>query len=424
MFGEARRITETYALLTTILFVACAPAMAAKATQDPLQGDGGVSPFYVWTDDIPESPGMMLREEALPDKLMLANASEGRRILYTSTDGIAGKTPITVSGAVFFPKGSPPSSGWPIIAWAHGTVGIADVCAPSWQGRSQRDVEYLNTWLTQGYAIVASDYQGLGTPGVHPYLAVRPEAYSVLDGLRASLHQYPQLSNSVVIVGQSQGAQAAIAVAGLASRYAPEITVRGTVATGVPFIRPPKPMSENVPRPSDNQSDKADPTLTYRLLVLYLTQRLIPEFTFADYVSDRAMPTVALARTECYPALLKSTQMAGLTPGNTFRKDITELSNAVFPYMMYSTLKFDHPVFVGTGTEDRDVNPKSHQYPLVKAACEASSTIEHHYYPGLDHSGTVNASLADSIPFVKKLFAGEPIVSNCGSVEPPPSARD
>jgi acetyl esterase/lipase len=424
MFGKTRHMIETGALLATILFVACAPVMAAKATPDASQGDGGVSPFYLWTDDIPEIPGKMLRDEALPDDLMLANASEGRRILYTSTDGIDGKSPVTVSGAVFFPKDSPPSGGWPIIAWAHGTVGIADVCAPSWRGRSRRDIEYLNAWLAQGYAVVASDYQGLGTPGVHPYLAVRPEAYSVLDGLRAAQHQYPKLSKSVVIIGQSQGAQAAIAVAGFASQYAPEIAVRGTVATGVPFIRPAEPRSENAPQSSDNQSDKADPTLTYRLLVLYLAHRLIPDFQFEDYVSDRAMPTMVLARTECYPALLKSTQAAELTPGNAFRKNTNPVSAVVFPYMMYATLKFDHPIFVGTGTEDRDVNPKSHQYPLVKAACEAGSTIEHHYYPGLDHSGTVNASLADSIPFVKKLFAGEPIVSNCGSIEPPPSARD
>jgi pimeloyl-ACP methyl ester carboxylesterase len=424
MTGKTRAFIEAGALLTTILFVVCAPAMAAKVTQDPSQGDGGVSPFYMWTDDIPELPGKMLREEALPGVLMLANASEGRRILYTSTDGIDGKSPVTVSGAVFFPKGSPPSRGWPIIAWAHGTVGIADVCAPSWRGRSQRDVDYLNAWLAQGYAVVASDYQGLGTPGVHPYLAVRPEAYSVLDSLRAALHEYPQLSNSVVIVGQSQGAQAAIAVAGLASQYVPEIAARGTVATGVPFIRPPEPRSENAPRPADGQSDKVDRTLTYRLLVLFLAQRVHPEFTFADYVSDRAMPTVALARTECYPAILKSALAAELTPGNAFRKDTSAVRAAVLPYMMYATLKFDHPVFVGTGTDDHDVDPKTAQYPLVKAACEAGSTIEYHYYLGLDHGGTVNASLIDSIPFVKKLFAGEPIISNCGSLQPPPAARN
>ena len=51
------------------------------------------------------------------------------------------------------------------MAWAHGTVGIADKCAPSWAGRSQRDVDYLNHWLGQGYVVVASDYQGLGVPG-------------------------------------------------------------------------------------------------------------------------------------------------------------------------------------------------------------------------------------------------------------------
>jgi hypothetical protein len=150
MTKKRRRMIETGALLATILLAGYAPLMAAKITQDPLQGDGGVSPFYLWTDDIPEVPGKMLREEALPNSLVLANASEGRRILYTSTDGIDGKSPVTGSGAVFFPKGSAPSRGWPVIAWAHGTVGIADVCAPSWRGRSQRDIDYLNAWLAQG----------------------------------------------------------------------------------------------------------------------------------------------------------------------------------------------------------------------------------------------------------------------------------
>lgn len=412
---------KTGTLLTVFLFVCCAPAMAGKVAQDPLQGDGGVSAFYVWTDDIPEIPGKMLREEALPDNLILANASEGRRILYTSTDGIDAKSPVTVSGAVFFPKGSPPPGGWPVVAWAHGTVGIADVCAPSWRGRSQRDIDYLNAWLTQGYAIVASDYQGLGTPGIHPYVAVRPEAYSVLDSLRAALQQHPQLANSVVVVGQSQGAQAAVAVAGYAPQYAPEIAVRGTVATGVPFIRPPEPGA--TPPQAADQADKVDPTLTYRLLVLYLAQRVYPDFNFADYVSDLAMPSVMLARTECYPAVLKSVLDTKLTPANSFKRNLTaEIRAAVFPYMMYPTLKLHRPIFVGTGTEDHDVDPRTAQYPLVKTACEAGSTIEHHYYSGLDHGGAVNASLVDSIPFVKKLFAGEPIVSNCGSLQPPPLA--
>ena len=174
--------------------------------EDPLQGDGRVSPFYTWTDALPTQPGRLLRSEPLPAVLGLAGAGRQLRILYSATNGVTGKGMVAVSGAVFLPKGEPPKAGWPIMAWAHGTVGVADVCAPSWAGRSLRDVRYLNTWLDQGYAVVASDYQGLGVPGPHPYLHARAAAYGVLDSVRAALQAELPLANKVVIIGQSQAA--------------------------------------------------------------------------------------------------------------------------------------------------------------------------------------------------------------------------
>jgi pimeloyl-ACP methyl ester carboxylesterase len=83
---------------------------------------------------------------------------------------------------------------------------------------------------------VATDYQGLGVPGAHPYLATRPEAYSVLDSIRAAQSSSFGLSKKVVVVGQSQGGAAAFATAGYAPSYAPELDIRGTVATGVPYF--------------------------------------------------------------------------------------------------------------------------------------------------------------------------------------------
>ena len=59
---------------------------------------------------------------------------------------------------------------------------MADICAPSWVGYSTRVEAFLNAWLARGFAIAATDYQGLGTPGPHPYMAVRPGAYGVLIG--------------------------------------------------------------------------------------------------------------------------------------------------------------------------------------------------------------------------------------------------
>jgi hypothetical protein len=161
------------------------PALAVRApAPDPRQGDGGVSAFYAWTDDIPNRPGQMLRTEPLDARLGLASAGRQMRILYSSTNGTDGTTPVAVSGAFFLPPGTPPAGGWPLIAWAHGTTGVANVCARSWQRRSERDARYLNTWLQQGYAIVATDYQGLGTPGPHPSwrCAPRPTACSTACG--------------------------------------------------------------------------------------------------------------------------------------------------------------------------------------------------------------------------------------------------
>ena len=65
--------------------------------------------------------GRLPRSEPLPATLGLANAASQERILYTSTDGVEGKSLIAVSGALFIPKGTPPQEGWPLLAWAHGT---------------------------------------------------------------------------------------------------------------------------------------------------------------------------------------------------------------------------------------------------------------------------------------------------------------
>src|SRR5690625_5966931 len=87
---------------------------------------------------------------------------------------------------VFLPRGEAPEGGWPVLAWAHGTTGIADRCAPSLNPASERDAAFLNHWLQTGYAIVATDYEGLGTPGPQPYLHCASEAYSIIHSVQAA----------------------------------------------------------------------------------------------------------------------------------------------------------------------------------------------------------------------------------------------
>src|SRR5699024_11674662 len=123
-----------------------------------------------------------------------------------------------------------------------------DICAPSINGRGERDSAYLNHWLSQGYAIVATDYAGLGTPGLMSYLNSQATADSVVDSViaahKADLSEAlpaeskgkPVLSKKWAVIGQSQGGGAALNVAHDAtSRSKPEgMDCLGTVATSTP----------------------------------------------------------------------------------------------------------------------------------------------------------------------------------------------
>jgi hypothetical protein len=199
-------------------------------------GDGGVPSFYTWTGALPGETGKVLAEEPLQAEFSVPSAGKAVRILYTARDGINGEGVVAVSAAVFLPREVPPEGGWPVMAWAHGTTGIADICAPSARPRGERDGRYISSWLDAGFAVVASDYQGLGTPGIHPYSNYRASSYSLLDSARAIIGARYGAANAVVLVGQSQGAGTVVAAAGYAPSYAPDLRVRGVVATGAPNL--------------------------------------------------------------------------------------------------------------------------------------------------------------------------------------------
>src|SRR5262249_9010461 len=88
----------------------------------------------------------------------------------------------------------------------------------------------LVRWVKAGYAVVRTDYQGLGTPGVHGYLIGKDEGRSVLDIVRAARKLNGHLSNRVIIAGHSQGGHAALWAAALAPSWTPGLKIAGTAA--------------------------------------------------------------------------------------------------------------------------------------------------------------------------------------------------
>ncbi|TCM41504.1 secretory lipase [Novosphingobium sp. ST904] len=394
-----------------------AQAQAGSADLGHIDGDGGVTDFYRWDGTI-GAPGRMLRQEALPAERTQPEAGKAMRVLYSSTSGV-GQGAVAVSGMLFLPKGKPPKGGWPIVTWAHGTTGFADVCAPSWTGTSERDKEYLEKWLAAGFAVVASDYEGLGTKGVHPYLIWRSEGRSVLDAARAALGAYPAaLSNRVLVVGQSQGSGAALGATYLAKSYAPQLHMLGTVATGLVMTFDTPHTADYVAKSNTLTDPHYMPPGFAMLRIAGIDRALHPDLDPADFVKPAGRPLLRTSRKACLHDLFAQADKEGLTGQQVFVENIDPIDGTMSANFDFPDGRMPGPIFAGTGLAD-DMAGTQGQYNAVKAMCAAGSNIQWHTYPGEDHGSAVNASARDSIPFARALLAGKVPQSNCASITPP-----
>jgi alpha-beta hydrolase superfamily lysophospholipase len=189
----------------------------------------------------PHGPGTLVRAT----RIDAPAGAHAWRVLYRSVS-VRGR-PTRVSGLVVAPARRAPRGGWPVVSWAHPTVGWGDQCAPSRVARFG-NLPLPPLW-EQGFVVAATDYEGLGTPGEHPYLVGVSEGRGVLDAARAA-RRIPaaHAGRRVILYGHSQGGHAVLFAGQLAPRYAPELDVRGVIAsapaselaTAVRLRRPPE----------------------------------------------------------------------------------------------------------------------------------------------------------------------------------------
>lgn len=120
---------------------------------------------------------------------------------------------VKTSAFVAFPEQKAPEGGYKVIVWQHGTLGVADQCAPTNNKMHPNYSKILSALLKEGYVIVAPDYEGLGGEGMHPYLHLSSQAISSVNAVKAAQEHYSNLSKQWMSVGQSQGGQASLGTA-------------------------------------------------------------------------------------------------------------------------------------------------------------------------------------------------------------------
>lgn len=309
---------------------------------------------------------------------------------------------IAVSGLIAIPDGAAPDRGRAVLSWAHGTTGIADECAPS-KDLSGSNIALAAPFLERGMVVVATDYEGLGTPGRHPYIAGESEGRGVLDIVRAarSLGDRTGASERVVIWGHSQGGHAALFANQIAADWAPELEVVGTVA-GAP------PSQLNLIAAALKNS----PFRYYLAMVAAGWSAAYPEADPSTVLTEEGVATLDAVDTGCGSELAEAWSDASYD-------DLVKADPASVEPWASLLVENDpgfvvgaSPVLIIHGEADEQIPVVSSQL-LLERMCGIGQVVERRTYPGQSHAGVIGPSLLDMLDWIDARLAGEDAPNDC-----------
>lgn len=398
------RLTGT--VLTLLLALAGLTVSLQLRRAQPAAPDA----FYNAPDPLPAAaPGTIIRTEQIENEQTDADLY---RVLYLSTSYDGQPTP--VSGLVIIPTTPPPATGRPVIASTHGTVGVAPNCAPSLipEAVYERPLPGLTEFLAAGYVIVATDYQGLGTAGPHPYLVGVSAAMNALDSVRA-IQEFPEANatSEFVVWGESQGGHTALFTGQLAASYAPDLQLRGVVASA-----PAADLTELF------KSKIAKPEAVGNLLVamaLNAWSQVYPEARLDDVVLPAAQNLVQTISRNCIQNALqiqRSIPAASLLNLLFFRG--SPLSVAPWSQILVENtpgaLRTDAPILIAQGESDQVIDPTV-QASFAAQLCAAGDHVDYRTYPGVGHLTIAHETTEEVIQWIADRFAGVPVASTCAT---------
>jgi hypothetical protein len=359
--------------------------------------DGG--DFYAAPDPVPDDEhGTLVRYQPV-DGVDVAGATAWR-IMYVS-ESLEGE-PIVVTGTALVPPGEAPTGGRPVLTIAHGTSGIADECAPS-KHPAATELSLMGPFVDAGYLVVLSDYEGLGSPGRHPYLVGESEGRGVLDGALAA-RELPDADagDQLSIFGYSQGGHGALFAGQLAADWAPDYELVGTVA-GAPATELPIIFGAAGSLPIAG--------------FLYM---IIAGFAVAYPEADPSLVLTPAGESElpqvdrgCVSDVIR--HFAGTPNAELLRSGLADVE----PWADLETANdpgrvvTDSPILIVHSAAD-DVVPAALSQVLVQRMCAEGQVVERRVYDkGQSHVQAVPDAVSDAFEWLQQRAAGDEPVSIC-----------
>ena len=400
-FRSSSRSARVFLTAVTGVFLILAgrpgnPGFAQAQTTTPAKGIRPpatlpLTSFYDAPHPLPPGkPGELVRSEPI-DQYNLPYELSAVRILYHSrtTKG----EDVAVSAVVLIPDGKPPASGWPALAWAHEFKGAARQCAPSLM-KNLGAGPLLAMYANLGYAVVATDYSGLGADSGNPVLDMQSNALDVIYSVAAARAAVKEIGPKWIAVGPFQGALAAVAVAESEVR---DLNYLGSVATS--GVADAQPAYERFAQASSNRM---------LLVVASTVKALYPEFQVSDMLQEKALPAYQRVAETCGGETepeFTSEMLRRDWENNRFVKEF-------FTRNTPGQKRARSPLLVISGEVDPAI-PADMSEKTVARMCKQGDRILFLKYPGLDASGATGASVADQISWIKARFAGYVAPGNC-----------
>lgn len=363
---------------------------------------GGEDTFYIPPDPLPsEVPGTLIRSEEIEP---FSDGTQAWRVLYVSqaVDG----TPIAVSGLVAAPSEAPPEDGRDVVTWSHGTKGVLDRCTPSKGYRSGFHDFYdiAPELVAAGYVGVSTDYEGLGTPGVHPYLVGPSEGRGVLDIVKAAQQiEESGAGDRVVIWGRSQGGHGALIAGEIAPTWAPELEVYGVISAA--------PASEFKAIIQSGVFLPGARGFIWQLAIGF--EAAYEELAIDQLFTDDALDAIdTLFEEEACGS--EFGEVAAGFEGAGFENNPLELPAWVTRLDENSpgNVPTEVPIWLIQGEDDMVV-PVLLTNVLAGRLCDIGNEVEYQVFPGFGHDDSTRMNMDDMLAWTADRFTGEPAATTC-----------
>ncbi len=361
--------------------------------------------YFVAASALAAAPGSLISAEPMPGA---PDGAAAYRVLYQSL-GLSGQ-PIEVSGVVIVPNGPAPPGGRPVIAWAHPTTGVVPRCAPSLARVFFASVQGLRDMLARGFIVAATDYPGLGTPEVHPYLVGVSEARAVIDSVRAA-KALPgaNASDRFAVWGHSQGGQAALFTGLEAARYSPELKLVGVAAAA--------PATDLAALMQADLGTSGGDNIT--AMTLWSWSRVYGA-PLAEVVAPGGLAAIDRLAGLCIERWFDVFTRRG--PSQTLQKDFLTVDNLpqrepwrhLLAENSPAALAPNIPVFLAQGSADHLVSPEI-TGAYRKRLCQAGDRVNYVLVNGVGHAFIARDEAGQAVDWMAERFAGAPAPDNCGA---------